>query len=328
LLVEAHGSFASASCTRCDAQYDAAWVDAAINVDIQEAVDIVPRCIRCPGHAPVKPNITFFGEELPPRFHSLAGGDMAAADLCLVLGSSLQVAPVSALFTQVPPDCPRVLINLHPVGEALDINAQSDLQGLTREQLAQLVSGDGDGGFRFNRADNFRDVFLQGTCDAQAALIATAAGWGRELEQLQSAELTRLRASRAAAREARSSCPRVGTADGAQEVLGAVPPHAVCAPAHSLSSLSLTQALQGAGVTGVRLSGAAAGSNEAAAAAAGAEMRAEAAWTAATAAGGRMNVLEDALGVLEEETLPPSEALPGELFQAPQQHPRHDACKK
>jgi NAD-dependent deacetylase sirtuin 2 len=42
----------------------------------------------------VKPNIVFFGENLPERFFSAAASDMPACDLLIVLGTSLQVRPI------------------------------------------------------------------------------------------------------------------------------------------------------------------------------------------------------------------------------------------
>jgi NAD-dependent SIR2 family protein deacetylase len=38
----------------------------------------------------VKPKITFFGEDLPQRYHRLNGPDLEAADLVIVMGTSLQ----------------------------------------------------------------------------------------------------------------------------------------------------------------------------------------------------------------------------------------------
>ena len=39
----------------------------------------------------VKPDIVFFGEDLPPRFHSLQLPDFAKCDLLIVMGTSLEV---------------------------------------------------------------------------------------------------------------------------------------------------------------------------------------------------------------------------------------------
>jgi len=42
----------------------------------------------------VKPDIVFFGEDLPPRYHKLSKIDFPEADLLLVIGTSLQVGGI------------------------------------------------------------------------------------------------------------------------------------------------------------------------------------------------------------------------------------------
>lgn len=39
----------------------------------------------------VKPDIVFFGEDLPARFHSLQRQDFAKCDLLVIMGTSLEV---------------------------------------------------------------------------------------------------------------------------------------------------------------------------------------------------------------------------------------------
>jgi hypothetical protein len=46
----------------------------------------------------VKPDIVFFGESLPPRFFELAPLDFSAADLLIVMGTSLAVQPFAGLI--------------------------------------------------------------------------------------------------------------------------------------------------------------------------------------------------------------------------------------
>jgi NAD-dependent deacetylase sirtuin 2 len=60
MLVEAHGSFASSHCIECKAE--------ASNLFVKECVfaEKVPHCDKCNGL--VKPDIVFFGENLPQRF--------------------------------------------------------------------------------------------------------------------------------------------------------------------------------------------------------------------------------------------------------------------
>lgn len=59
-IIEAHGSFASASCIECNEKADSDMVrEHALKGK-------VPHCESCDGL--IKPDITFFGESLPARF--------------------------------------------------------------------------------------------------------------------------------------------------------------------------------------------------------------------------------------------------------------------
>jgi NAD-dependent deacetylase sirtuin 2 len=60
-IVEAHGSFATASCTECEESADMELVKR----DILQSQ--IPRCPACKKGL-IKPDITFFGESLPKRF--------------------------------------------------------------------------------------------------------------------------------------------------------------------------------------------------------------------------------------------------------------------
>lgn len=54
----------------------------------------IMRCESC--NSPVKPNIVFFGEQLPPEFH-LTMMQVPKADLCLIMGTALAVAPFNII---------------------------------------------------------------------------------------------------------------------------------------------------------------------------------------------------------------------------------------
>lgn len=58
--------------------------------------DDIPICEKCPGV--VKPDIVFFGENLPHRFHSSMENDFPQCDLLIILGSSLVVQPFASLI--------------------------------------------------------------------------------------------------------------------------------------------------------------------------------------------------------------------------------------
>ncbi|TRZ05894.1 hypothetical protein HGM15179_021213, partial [Zosterops borbonicus] len=64
---------------------------------VQEKIfsSLVPRCEKCQGL--VKPDIVFFGENLPPRFFTLVEQDFGQVDLLLIMGTSLQVQPFASL---------------------------------------------------------------------------------------------------------------------------------------------------------------------------------------------------------------------------------------
>lgn len=57
--------------------------------------DELPICASCPGI--VKPDIVFFGENLPEKFHQCILTDFEKCDLLIVLGSSLVVQPFASL---------------------------------------------------------------------------------------------------------------------------------------------------------------------------------------------------------------------------------------
>uniref|UniRef100_A0A5G2QT49 Sirtuin 3 n=1 Tax=Sus scrofa TaxID=9823 RepID=A0A5G2QT49_PIG len=126
-LVEAHGSFASATCTVCRRPFPGEdfWADVM--------VDSVPRCRVCAGV--VKPDIVFFGEPLPPRF-LLHLADFPVADLLLILGTSLEVEPFASLSEAVRSSVPRLLINRDLVG-----TLARHPRGRDVVQLGDLVHG-------------------------------------------------------------------------------------------------------------------------------------------------------------------------------------------
>ncbi|CAL9734708.1 NAD-dependent histone deacetylase Sir2p [Monosporozyma servazzii] len=66
----------------------------------------------------LKPDITFFGEALPSKFHKAIREDILECDLLICIGTSLKVAPVSEIVNMVPGHVPQVLINRDPVKHA------------------------------------------------------------------------------------------------------------------------------------------------------------------------------------------------------------------
>eukprot|EP00877_Chromochloris_zofingiensis_P005239 jgi/Chrzof1/14716/Cz09g13070.t1 len=190
---------------------------------VQEAVydDGICYCTSCGGL--VKPDIVFFGEKLPARFHRRRACDMTQADLLIVMGTSLVVQPFAGMLDDVPPTAPRLLINRERVGEgavaaaAADCRRQTgcnapdsssssdedctgsscdaddgddtgsgsgtDIEGL----ISDVDSNDADvgasKGFDF-LASSGRDALCLGDCDSSVRRLASMLGWGQELEEL------------------------------------------------------------------------------------------------------------------------------------------------
>ena len=68
----------------------------------------------------VKPDITFFGQALDDAFDRCLLEDREVVDLLVVIGTSLQVAPVSELLSHIPHRVPQILINRDPVPHVMD----------------------------------------------------------------------------------------------------------------------------------------------------------------------------------------------------------------
>jgi NAD+-dependent protein deacetylase SIR2 len=141
-IVEAHGSFARQSCIECKQPYPEEDIKRHI------AHKEIPRCHECKGL--VKPEIVFFGEQLPAEFFRNRDLPMQS-DLCIVMGTSLTVQPFASLPGMARSWTPRLLIN--------------------KERVGGLGSG----------AD---DVLLLGDCDDGVRKLAKACGWLDDLEKL------------------------------------------------------------------------------------------------------------------------------------------------
>lgn len=87
---EIHGSLSEATCTHCFRAYSGEQVLARFLQDGQ-----TPLCPRCGGV--IKPNVILFGEQLPYRPIQAAREAARCADVMLVIGSSLEVAPARDL---------------------------------------------------------------------------------------------------------------------------------------------------------------------------------------------------------------------------------------
>ena len=154
-VVFCHGSFLDWSCVRCKAKRTLE----EMGVFLTESV--VGRCEGCGGL--MKPDMTFFGEKVPRGVLSQFSKDKKGADLCLVLGTSLTVAPVSTFLTKLPLRCKRLLLNREAVEVPLE---RHELKGPCQGR-AEDSSSDGSMKKNSDRLDAMTrfDVGLFGDCD-------------------------------------------------------------------------------------------------------------------------------------------------------------------
>ncbi|KAM9364088.1 LOW QUALITY PROTEIN: NAD-dependent protein deacetylase sirtuin-1 [Pholidichthys leucotaenia] len=137
-IIQCHGSFATSSCLVCKHKVDCE----AIREDIFNQV--VPRCPRCPDIplAIMKPDIVFFGENLPETFHRAMKHDKDEVDLLIVIGSSLKVRPVALIPNSVPHEVPQVLINREHLPHLnFDVELLGDCDVIINE-LCHRLGGD------------------------------------------------------------------------------------------------------------------------------------------------------------------------------------------
>jgi len=164
-VVAAHGNFDSAKCLRGH-RADVCEVEKACREG---------EPMRCHCGELVKPDIVFFGENLPERFGRCAADDFEKCDLLIVIGTSLVVHPFAGLIERPHERVPRLLINLEKVGEAPN----------TRITRLYSLAGLGRGtGFNFDPETNYRDALYLGDCDEGIRALADALGWKDDLEKL------------------------------------------------------------------------------------------------------------------------------------------------
>ena len=170
-LIQCHGSFATASCVECKYKVKGAEIYNDLKAGRVARCD---RCIRSLRQSKrgglkrkrsskgallgrkkrqeyedssddedfdiavagvMKPDITFFGEDLPATFHNrLAKHDRDLVDLVLVIGTSLKVAPVSEVVGFLPPNVPQIYISREPCSHVdFDVDMLGDCDTVVAE---------------------------------------------------------------------------------------------------------------------------------------------------------------------------------------------------
>jgi NAD-dependent histone deacetylase SIR2 len=173
-LIQCHGSFATASCVKCRAKVPGSTIfpdiqagniprcraclsalnsssesigmkrkrsknggdkkrqrrfEGSSDSDDSDEDDNIPEA------GVMKPDITFFGEALPDTFQErLTKHDKDLADLVIVIGTSLKVAPVSEVVPYLPAHIPQMYISRTPVSHVeFDVDMLGDCDVVVAE---------------------------------------------------------------------------------------------------------------------------------------------------------------------------------------------------
>lgn len=109
-VIQCHGSFATATCLRCQHRVPSNEIEKDI---MEQRIPLCPKCSNASkgeeeeastssaaglsAQPIMKPEIVFFGEGMPDEFHQAMVLDKEECDLIIVIGSSLKVRPVALI---------------------------------------------------------------------------------------------------------------------------------------------------------------------------------------------------------------------------------------
>ena len=107
-IIFAHGNFLDGHCSKCKKNIDIKLINKGI-----EELKIV-YCDKC--NSPCKPNIVFYGEDLPKRFYEKLE-DLKDVDCCIILGTSLKVFPFANIPNLLNKNAWVICINKEKIGD-------------------------------------------------------------------------------------------------------------------------------------------------------------------------------------------------------------------
>lgn len=147
-LIQCHGSFRTASCLTCGRQVPGDSIFPEIKAGN------IPRCKICSTTKKsrkddsdeddnsdlgvIKPDITFFGEQLKSSFKERIQIDRSRCDLVICIGTSLRVAPVAEIPNLIPASVPQ--ININRDASHKDLTFDVELLGDNDQISTQLAS--------------------------------------------------------------------------------------------------------------------------------------------------------------------------------------------
>lgn len=136
-VLELHGHIREATCINCYQVFPTGEL-----LEDFLASGEMPQCPACDGV--IKPNVVLFGEQLPIQVLNAALAHVYQADLMLVAGSSLEIAPASQLPLEVYRHAGRLLeVNLMPtyIDDIAEVVIHGDLAEVL-PRIAQACAGE------------------------------------------------------------------------------------------------------------------------------------------------------------------------------------------
>ena len=181
-LVQCHGTLTTAHCQDCHREVSFADCLRQVepnrgNMKAEISETVVPICPYC-GKNHVKPDVTFFGEDLPENFRANLYNDFQNCDLLIVSGTALEVFPFAGLVHYVKPNVPRFVINMVPVKPAT--NPFMKALNWVKSAFTLFLK---DYSEEFNYGGG-RDFFIGGDCQEAANDVIAHLNWGNDFAAL------------------------------------------------------------------------------------------------------------------------------------------------
>ncbi|CAI5709310.1 unnamed protein product [Peronospora destructor] len=143
---------------------------------------VIPSCLEPNCRGVLKPEITFFGEILDDKVSTTITKDRLQADLLLVIGTSLKVAPVMEIPGYLPSHIPQVVIN-KTVLKKKRMKSRKLSTGGEMSRISR-IHGDGDA---IDDEEEF-DLSLLGDCDDIIRYLCSQAGWHLDAKAIEAAK--------------------------------------------------------------------------------------------------------------------------------------------
>ena len=135
-LIFAHGNFDKGQCAKCNKEIDIKKINEGVkNGKVYYCPN--PNC-----HGPCKPNVVFYGENLPKIFYEKQEECEDDVDLIIIMGTSLKVQPFASIPYMTNPQADIIVFNLEEVGHFSYQKLYSNtifIKGKTDENIIQFL---------------------------------------------------------------------------------------------------------------------------------------------------------------------------------------------